>query len=168
MDIARRQKLRKALRLIGQTRVFYGLFEKELQLFASSLRYTTFDAGTVLLEEGAPLTGLGIVMSGRVEVFLPGMGDAPQALRPNKVVLGSLKSGECFGEYAVFDDQPASASVVGVRPGKLVTIAPDRFRAILRENDTVAKKIYYNLLRVMVERLRASGRDFDVLLSGTG
>ena len=168
MDTARRLKLKKVLRLIGDTRVFYGLYGGELELFATSLRYIKFDAGIVLLEECAPLAGLNIVLSGSVEVFLPGVAEAPASTRLNKVTLANLKRGDCFGEYAIFDDKPASASVVGVRPGKLIYIAQDKFRAVLSQNDTVAKKIYHNLLQIMVERLRASDRDFDVLLSGTG
>ncbi|MEL7449249.1 MAG: cyclic nucleotide-binding domain-containing protein [Pseudomonadota bacterium] len=168
MDSVKRQKQRKVLKLIGETRVFYGLFEKELELFVPSMRYVKFDAGTVLLEEGAPLKGLNIVMSGSVEVFLPGVAESSSSTRLNKVSLATLKRGDCFGEYNIFDDKPASASVVGVRPGKVICCYQDQFRTVLRENDTVAKKIYYNLLRIMVERLRESDRDFDVLLGDTG
>ena len=111
---------------------------------------------------------LNIVLSGSVEVFLPGVADTPTSTRINRVTLANLKRGDCFGEYAIFDDTPASVAVVGVRPGKLISSDKEKFRAVLRENDTGAKKIYCNLLQIMVERLRTSDRDFDVLLGCTG
>jgi len=160
--------LKDVLHLITQTRIFKGLSIDELKLFTDDLEGVHFDAGTVLLHEGGPHSGLFIVLAGSVEVFLPGVAEAPKSKRINKVSLATLKTGDCFGEYAIFDDKPASASVVGVRPGKVVCMDQQTFRAVLEHNDTVAKKIYRNLLTVMVERLRASDQDFDVLLRAAG
>lgn len=161
-------RLKDVLLLIGRTRVFSGLTQAELRLFGDAVRGLSFDVGTELLGEGAPQDGLNIVLSGSVEVCLPADKDSANAKRPNRVALATLKTGDCFGEYAIFDDKPASASVVGFRAGRLVYIKNESFRTLLGEHDTVAKKIYYNLLQIMVERLRASARDFDVLLSATG
>lgn len=161
-------KLRDALTLIGRTRVLAGLNHNELALFGEALEGIRFDAGTVLMSEGQqPTTGLNVVLSGAVEVFLPGAAESPQARRTNKVALATLKTGDCFGEYAIFDDKPASASVVGMRPGQAVCIAKDTFRAVLDQHDAVAKKVYRNLLQIMVERLRDADQDFDVLLGKT-
>lgn len=168
MDPVDEIKLKDVLLLVGRTRVFAGLTQAELRLFGDALQGRAFDTGTELLREGAPQEGLSIVLSGSVEVCLPGPKESPTARRANKVTLATLKTGDCFGEYAVFDEKPASASVIGFRPGRLVSIRRDAFRSLLDNHDTVAKKIYYNLLQIMVERLRESDRDFDVLLSATG
>ena len=160
--------LKDVLHMITGTRILQGLSIDELRLFTDDLEGIHFEAGTPLLEEGGPNTGLHIVLAGSVEVYLPGIAEAPKSKRMNKVSLATLKTGDCFGEYAVFDDKPSSASVVGVRPGKVVRIHQETFRQVLAHNDTVARKIYRNLLTVMVERLRSSDRDFDVLLSATG
>lgn len=160
--------LKDVLHLITQTRIFKGLSIKELKLLTDNLQGVYFDAGTLLLHEGGPHAGLHIVLSGSVEVFLPGIADAPKAKRHNKVSLATLKTGDCFGEYSIFDDKPASASVVGVRPGKVVCISQQTFHSVLEYNDKLARKIYRNLLTVMVERLRASDEDFDTLLRAAG
>ena len=168
MNTIDKMKLKDVLLLVGRTRVFAGLSQNEIRLFGDAFEGVNFQEGEILLREGAPLVGLSIVLSGSVEVCLPGIAEAPKAKRVKKVMLATLKSGDCFGEYAIFDDKPASASVIGVRPGQPIAISQDAFRAVLARNDTVARKIYHNLLQVMVERLRASDHDFDVLLSATG
>ena len=47
-----------------------------------------------------------IVQSGSVQIYLP---SAEKDLPP--VVLKDLRTGEYFGELAIFDDKPRSASV---------------------------------------------------------
>lgn len=168
MNTVENMKLKDVLLLVGRTRVFAGLSQPQLQLFGGAFEGVNFNEGQILLTEGAPHAGLNIVLSGSVEVCLPGLAEAPKAKRVNKVVLATLKTGDCFGEYAVFDDKPASATVTGVRPGKLISIGQVAFRSVLAGHDTVAKIIYHNLLQIMVERLRASDHDFDVLLSAAG
>ena len=161
-------KPQDVLLLVSRTRVFAGLKQRELQLFGDAFECMSFGEGETLLREGTPLVGFNVVISGSVEVCLPGVSQDPRARRARKVTLATLKSGDCFGEYAIFDDKPASASVIGVRPGQLIMIGQDAFRGVLANNDTVARKIYHNLLQIMVERLRASDHDFDVLLGAAG
>ena len=147
------------LRMLERTRLFAGLSQQQIAGFAGSLEGISFEAGDELLQKGDESFGLNIVLRGSVEVVLPGLRDAAE------VKLGVLHAGDFFGEYAVFDDQPASASVRALRSGDLIRFPKETFRAVLQEEPALTSAIYYNLLHVLVERLRLTGQDFEVLMS---
>ena len=148
------------LRILKQTRLFAGLSQQQIAGFAGSLEGVSFEAGDELLQKGDETFGLNIILHGSVEVVLPGSGNVAE------VKLGVLRTGDFFCEYAIFDDQPASASVRALRSGDLIRFPKEAFRAVLQDNPLLASAIYYNLLHVLVERLRLTGQDFEVLMSG--
>jgi CRP/FNR family cyclic AMP-dependent transcriptional regulator len=85
------------------------------------------------------------VQSGSVQIYLPSAGkDAPP------VVLKDLRTGEYFGELAIFDDKPRSASVRALTDTVLLELTRDELGEHLGRSKTAAMTI----LSEMAERLR--------------
>ncbi len=114
-------------------------------------------AGTVIVEEGEALDRLFIDLSGHVEVYLPEGGNRMAAVR-----LTVLQPGDCFGEYAFVDRQPASASIRAVEDAEIYAIGFDTLQRFLDDHPIVAAIVYRNLLHILVKRLRESNAELDL------
>ncbi|MEZ4340219.1 MAG: cyclic nucleotide-binding domain-containing protein [Sandaracinaceae bacterium] len=104
-----------------------------------------FDAGETIVEEGEVGDVLFLVVAGRVTV------------RRSGVVLARLGPGETFGEMAVLDAEPRSATVVAEEPTECLAIASDDFYDVLREQSEIAEGV----IRVLTARLRQADRQVD-------
>ena len=69
--------------------------------------------------------------------------------------------GDFFGEYSLIDSKPASASVIATQAGELIKITKHNMDNILENNDRIAKIVYLNILKILVERLRHINREYD-------
>lgn len=95
-------------------------------------------AGKAVFEAGQPGTEMYIVTSGRVE------------LRAEGKLLETLEAGAVFGEMALVDDEPRSASAVAVVDSELVPIDEKRFEFLMGRMPFFALEV----MRVMARRLR--------------
>jgi CRP/FNR family cyclic AMP-dependent transcriptional regulator len=86
-----------------------------------------------------------IVLSGAAQIFLP-----PREPNGERVVLKDVRTGEYFGELALFDDKPRSASVDATVDTTLLELTRDEFAEHLSRSKTAALAI----LSEMAERLR--------------
>ena len=77
-----------------------------------------FQQGDMICAEGSHGDCAYIVESGRVEIFV-GTGS-------ERVTLSILGVGEIFGEMAVIDGSPRSASAVALEPCELMSVASSR------------------------------------------
>jgi len=144
----------------GDNRLFAGLDDARLERLLESGEVYTVSAGTVLVEEGAALEALSVIVSGTVSVYLP-----QTARRPAPVRLTTFTNGDCFGEYAFIDSRPASASIRAVDEVTVFRIAFRRLLELVDEDNKIGLVLYRNLLAILVERLRAANAELD-LFSG--
>lgn len=79
-----------------------------------------------ILHQNEPGDALYVIISGRVKVVLYGEDG-------KEVILSTLRAGDFFGEMALIDGRPRSASVVAVEPTHLVRLRRAPFLAFLRE-----------------------------------
>ena len=135
----------RAADLLTQIPLFQGLAEEDRDALASRLVAKAVKAGVDVFSQGDAGTSMFVVQSGAVEVYLPGsVADA------EPVVLKDLRTGEYFGELALFDDKPRSASVRAVVDTVLLELKREELGAHLGRSTRAAMTI----LREMAERLR--------------
>ncbi len=143
--------------------VFEHLTSQELDLILACCRIVTAEPGQVLMTEGDRGDGLYVILSGEVEFFLPERA-VGHLRRPSRMRLNVLGPGRCFGEYGVIDDRTSSASAQALRPAQLCFLPTAEFRRLTAEHDRIGKVIYANLLRFLVNRLRAKDKELDLVL----
>lgn len=96
----------------------------------------------VICCEGDPGDCMYIIQSGHA-----------QALRSDnggEVVVGDLAPGDIFGEMAIFDRQPRSATVRAKGPARVLTLDKRAFLRRVHEDPTLA----FRILKKMSERIR--------------
>jgi len=76
-----------------------------------------------------------------------------------EIILSMLGPGDFFGEMALLDDEPRSATVIAMEPLDLVTIWRADFLQILQENFSISKK----LLATLSRRLRTASNRIESL-----
>ena len=76
-----------------------------------------------------------------------------------EIILSLLGPGDFFGEMALLDNEPRSATVVATEPLELVTIWRSDFLQILSENFSITQKVLAELSR----RLRSASSRIESL-----
>jgi len=127
--------------------LFRFLNYQELVKAASLTDLRHFVADEVIFNEGDQGDELFVVLSGGVRVH---KGDQ---------ILVEFGHGEHFGEMALIDREPRSATVSAVDDTRLLVMKrPDFFHIIKHERD-MAVKLLWQFLGVLTERLRATSRE---------
>ena len=131
--------------LLAQIPLFQGLSDEDREALAERLTEKPFKAGNIVFSQGERGASMYLVRSGSVQIYLPGEGkDTPP------VVLKDVRTGEYFGELAIFDDKPRSASVRVIVDTVLLELTREELGEHLGRSRTAAMTI----LAEMAERLR--------------
>jgi CRP/FNR family cyclic AMP-dependent transcriptional regulator len=116
-------------------------------------RRVAFADGGVVFIKGDSGDFAYVVVSGQVDI------------RHGGHIVEAMLAGELFGEMALIDSEPRSASAVAVGPTELAVIDRPFFERLIREEPAFAMKI----MRLMARRLRAmmatqpsSGEEYPV------
>ena len=131
--------------LFAQIPLFQGLSDEDREALAERLTEKVFKAGDIVFSQGEAGSSMYVVQSGAVQIYLP---SKEKNLPP--VVLKDLHTGEYFGELAIFDDKPRSASVRALVDTVLLELTRDELGEHLGRSKTAAMTI----LAEMAERLR--------------
>jgi len=137
--------------------VFGGLEGRSLESVRSMLRPLQLPAGATIFSDGELGRTMYLLAKGEVEVRGRSAGG-------RSVPIVRLGPGECFGEMALVELQPRSATVVATRGSVLYSLNNlDLYR--LFQNDNYAYVIVLqNICRLLSRRLRkADGRICDFL-----
>src|SRR5438128_10079864 len=137
--------------LLERVPLFRGLSEEARISLSQRLVERRFMGGELVFSKGDTGSAMFLVMSGKVEIFLPAEGGA------ERVDLKEVNEGEHFGELALFDEKPRSASAEAKTDCTLLELAREHFiHDIVRSEAAVL-----TILSEMAVRLR----DTNALLS---
>ncbi len=129
--------------LLARIPMFDGLAKEDLTALAGSLAERNFGAGQIIINQGETGTSMFIIAKGHVNIFLPG-----EASR--RISLKDVTDGEYFGELALFDDKPRSASALATTDALLLELD----RGTLAKYLTSRPHAAMQLLRTLSTRLR--------------
>lgn len=117
--------------------------EAEIAWLAERARPRGYRAGTTIFHRDDPGGALHVINSGLVKLTLP-------SAEGREVTVGILGAGDFFGELALLDGGPRSASAVALEGVETLTLDRAPFIAMLERQPQVATA----LLGVLGERLR--------------
>lgn len=126
--------------VLAEVPIFADLGRRHLKRVASAGRIVRFSDGAPIIRAGTPGDALFVVVDGNASVQRRGL---------PSVALGI---GSFFGEMALFDDSPRSASVVADGPLVCLVITRARFHKLLRSEPAIA----IGLLQELARRLRVA------------
>jgi CRP/FNR family cyclic AMP-dependent transcriptional regulator len=118
--------------------LFAGLPRRELERLAANMTERTFAAGEAVTTEGEGGIGFFVIQDGTATVSV--RGETRAALGP----------GQYFGEVALIDRGPRSATIVAETDLRCRGMTAWEFRPLVQESPELA----WPLLEAMVQRLR--------------
>lgn len=130
--------------LLQATSLFAGISAKDLEELAQTLAIRKFKARQIIFRRGDFGSTLYIVAKGQVNIYLPAS--------PDDLPLQTLQPGEYFGELALFDNQPRSASALAVTSVVLLELTQPVLMRCIAQRPHLA----LSLLRSLSTRLRAT------------
>ena len=109
-------------------------------IFANETDVSEFAPGADVFREGDPADCLYVIHSGRVRIH-----DGERELE-------TLEAGAIFGEMALVDGSPRSATATAVDAVTLVSLDEHRFQMLVQKTPYFVQEV----MRVMAKRLRRS------------
>jgi CRP/FNR family transcriptional regulator, cyclic AMP receptor protein len=127
------------IELLKGVPLFAGCSKKELGEIAMVADEIDMPAGEVLTSEGASGREFFVLVEGAAEV------------RRNGRKVGTLGSGDFFGEIALVSERPRTATVTATGPVLLLVVTDRAFRELMRKVPSIQLKV----LTALADRLAA-------------
>lgn len=140
--------------LFSKVPLFEGIAPEDRVALAKAAAIRTFRRGETIVEQGQPGDAFYVIARGRVAVAIV----APDG---REVVLTSLGEGDHFGEMALLDDAPRSASVIAQEKSELAILSRAVFFDLLKSNFVLTRA----LLSAFSARLRRANATIEGLAS---
>ena len=132
--------------------LFNDLKGGELGQLAHALHARTYRAGEIVFVEGDIGRALFILESGKVDLTRRGRDGRP-------VLLHTLKPGEFFGEMALLESLPRSATATAIEPSRLHLLYRTKLDSILVSEPRIGVSIMTHFARLLSARLRRATTD---------
>lgn len=129
--------------IVERNSLFRGLpRETRVRIAALAVR-RGYEEGTVIFMRGDPGDSLCGVATGRVRISASGPGG-------KEVFLNIMEPGDAFGEIALLDGSPRTATATAMAPTELIVIPRDAFSALLQSQPQLAA----HLIQLLCRRVR--------------
>ncbi len=135
-----------AVEALQRCALFSSVDEQTLARCADALRSRRYRRNETIFHQGDPGDSLYILESGSVKIVLPSPGAADDA------IIATLSRGDFFGELALLDGAPHSATAVAMEPTEALVLRRDRFQELV-ETDPVLRRALFAGLVAELRRL---------------
>jgi CRP/FNR family transcriptional regulator, cyclic AMP receptor protein len=140
----------ETLAFLRSVRLFRNVEDPELGILAESLRERPLKRGQILLREGDSGDEMFLVRSGSLVISKGVTGRVEQ-------VLARVGPGDFFGEMALFDRSPRSATIQADSDTMLLVLDRAGLSKLTEVSPRAAAAFFESLVLIFIERLRASG-----------
>lgn len=135
------------LAALKQVPLFDHLSNRDLKKIGRLLHERTYQPGEVIFREGDPGAGMFIVRKGKVNIVIRRPDGSEQLLTP-------ILERQFFGEMALLEAAPRSASAVAVDKSELLGFFEPDLESLIERDSKLGSKVVWNLARLMAYRLR--------------
>jgi CRP/FNR family transcriptional regulator, cyclic AMP receptor protein len=135
---------------LRSVRLFRNIEPPELRILADSLRERPLKRGQILMREGDSGEEMFLVRSGSLVISKAVTGRVEQ-------VLARVGPGDFFGEMALFDRSPRSATIQADADTTLLVLDRAALTKLTEVSPRAAAAFFESLVLIFIERLRASG-----------
>ena len=128
---------------LQQISLFSSLTLDQLDAIAQLTSEVTYAPGESIVREGEAGNELFLVLEGSTDVFI---GYGTHAER----CVNNIEAIDYFGEMAVLDGEPRSATIVAREPCRLLTLDGESLKSLISQ----MPEISFEIFRVLTERVR--------------
>ena len=151
--LAREEKMERLL-ILRRVPLFAHMTLEQLEAINHVVKEVQYLAGEVIFREGDLGSELFLLVDGEVQV-LKNQGT------PQELLLSTLQGVSYFGEMAILDDEPRSASIRVTQDARLLSLQGERLKEIIFQMPEIAFEIF----RVLTQRVRIGDQRLQKMLS---
>jgi len=146
-------ELQHRLEALKKNDLFHSLTESEQQELAAQLVSAPFVKGEAMTRQGAQAHWLYMITEGEAEVRVTIEGVSQK--------VGTLHSGDYFGEMGLMTGQPRTSTVIATTDVKCYRLGRDEFQAIVRRRPEIAEAVSLTLAhrRIGLDIAREEGTE---------
>jgi serine/threonine-protein kinase len=141
------------IQLLKKNYSFFSEFtDDELKQIFKISNKKVYEKGEVIFKEDTVGSSMYIIIGGNINIV--------KTMDNERVCLNKLKEGDCFGEMAIIDSSPRSATAEAASRCVLMAIS----EVILRNSEPkLCLKLFRNLMSILSEKLRKSDHKVNAL-----
>jgi CRP-like cAMP-binding protein len=139
--------------LLREIPMFEGLSSTALSKIEPLLHRREYQTDEVLFRQGNPGVGMFIIREGTIQIVY----------EPTQDVLAELHDGDFFGELALLNETPRSATAIATEPTVLFGLFQPDLLSLVERNPSLGVKILMRMARVISERLIQSNEQMQAM-----
>jgi len=137
------------IQVLKNVPIFEHLTAKELSEVVRLTHERTYKKDEHVFKKLAPAEGMYVILDGGVLIT-----DSD-----SETIFATLESGDFFGELALLDEEPRSASAISTTPSRLIGFFRTDLLTLMKRSPELGNKILLNLSRILGERLRRTNQE---------
>jgi|TARA_B100001250_G_scaffold181276_1_gene155975 CRP-like cAMP-binding protein len=137
------------IQVLENVPIFEHLTAKELSEVVRLTHERTYKKDEHVFKKLAPAEGMYVILDGGVLIT-----DSD-----SETIFATLESGDFFGELALLDEEPRSASAISTMPSRLIGFFRTDLLTLMKRSPELGNKILLNLSRILGERLRRTNQE---------
>lgn len=144
-------QLLKEAETLRKVPLFAKLEPSRLKLMAFTSQYLTYEDGELVFREGDVADAVFVILEGEAEIVVE--------TRTGNLRVGMLGKDELFGELALINNTPRSATMCAKGHLQVLRIAGDMFLKLLAESPEVALAVMRQLSQKLARAIPRAGLD---------
>lgn len=144
------------LAIMRRVPLFHSIKKHGLLEFQKLIHQRTYKADEIIFWEGEPGVGMYIVLDGQVGIYKELGGDQREEL-------ARLKRGEFFGELALLDESPRSATAITTDQSTILGLFRPDLMELIERKPRLGNKFLFNLALLIGERLKHTNDELQAL-----
>jgi len=136
------------MRELTRIPLFEHFGRAELEQLAAIVKRRTYAPDTVVFFEGDPSDALYALLSGAAKVTRTAEDGTAQ-------IVSTLAEGDVFGEYALIDGEPRSASVTTLSKCEMLSLTHREFRALVSRSP----EVLWTMMQSLTKRMRTQNQE---------
>ena len=150
--IFKKDNQKHLINILKEVPLFQNLSNKEFQKLIKIMYLRKYNKEEIVFKEKEPGAGMYVIISGQVKILY-------KSILGKEEELTLLNKGDFFGELALLDEFPRSATAKAIEDTELLSFFRAELLGLIKKDSPLASKILFQLAKVIGLRLREANKD---------
>jgi len=143
---------------LQKAEIFSDLNKEQIEAVIAISTVKDYVADDTVFEEGDEGKEIFVLIKGKVVI------EMQMKLKSEKALVHTVAPDQVFGEFALMDGAPRSASALAVKDSQLLIIPIPAFTALMQKQAEIGFAVMRNFNRILCTRIRKTNRELKASL----